>query len=84
MHARIDDDIENDECKKIFENECEQRTEELRKKIGRCFNECKERFIEGIKKDIEQFEERLKDPLIMLDRTNIDSGFDFSFNSGIN
>lgn len=86
MHARIDDDIENDECKKIFENECEQRTEELRKKIGRCFNECKERFIEGIKKDIEQFEGRIKDSLIMLDRINIDSGFDFSFNidSGIN
>ncbi len=39
-----------------------------------------------MKKDIEQFEERLKDSLIMLDRTNIDSGFDFSFNinSGIN
>lgn len=33
-----------------------------------------------------QFEERLKDFLIMLDRINIDSGFDFSFNidSGIN
>ncbi|MFP6038229.1 apolipoL family protein [Helicobacter pylori] len=39
-----------------------------------------------MKKDIEQFEERLKDFLITLDRTNIDSGFDFSFNinSGIN
>lgn len=39
-----------------------------------------------MKKDIEQFEERLKDSLIMLDRINIDSGFDFSFNidSGIN
>ncbi|MFA4812116.1 apolipoL family protein, partial [Helicobacter pylori] len=32
------------------------------------------------------FEERLKDSLIMLDRINIDSGFDFNFNinSGIN
>ncbi|WP_240461783.1 hypothetical protein [Helicobacter pylori] len=43
-----------------------------------------------MKKDIEQFEERIKDSLIMLDRINIDSGFDsgfdFSFNidSGIN
>ncbi len=38
-----------------------------------------------MKKDIEQFEERLKDSLIILDRINIDSGFDFSFNidSGI-
>lgn len=86
MHAHIDDDIENEKCKEIFENEHEQRTEKLRKKIGRHFNECKERFVEEIKKDIEQFEERLKDSLIMLDRINIDSGFDFSFNidSGIN
>ncbi len=86
MHARIDDDIENEKCEEIFENKCEQRTEKLRKKIGRHFNKCKERFIEEMKKDIEQFEERIKDSLIMLDRINIDSGFDFSFNidSGIN
>ncbi|WRD09158.1 apolipoL family protein [Helicobacter pylori] len=86
MHVRIDDDIENKECEEIFENECKQRTAELRENIRRCLNECKERFIEEMKKDIEQFEERIKDSLIMLDRTNIDSGFDFSFNidSGIN
>ncbi|MGH1608289.1 apolipoL family protein [Helicobacter pylori] len=84
MHAHIDDDIENEKCKEIFENEHEQRTEKLRKKIGRHFNKCKERFVEEIKKDIEQFEERIKDFLIMLDRTNIDSGFDFNINSGIN
>ncbi|WRF13491.1 apolipoL family protein [Helicobacter pylori] len=86
MHAHIDDDIENEKCKEIFENEREQRTEKLRKKIGQHFNECKESFIEEMKKDIEQFEERIKDSLIMLDRINIDSGFDFSFNidSGIN
>ncbi|EJB78086.1 hypothetical protein HPHPA27_0721 [Helicobacter pylori Hp A-27] len=90
MHAHIDDDIENKECEEIFENERKQRTEKLRENIERCFNECKERFYEAIKKDIEQFEERIKDSLIMLDRINIDSGFDsgfdFSFNidSGIN
>ncbi|RKV08925.1 apolipoL family protein [Helicobacter pylori] len=90
MHARIDDDIENKECEEIFENEHKQRAEKLRKNTGRHFNECKERFIEEMKKDIEQFEERIKDSLIMLDRINIDSGFDsgfdFSFNidSGIN
>lgn len=84
MHARIDDDIENKKCKEIFENECEQRTEKLRKNTGQHFNECKERFIEEMKKDIEQFEERLKDSLITLDRTNIDSGFDFNINSGFN
>ncbi len=85
MHAHIDDDIENEKCKKIFENEREQRTEKLRKNIKRRSNECKERFVEEIKKDIEQFKERLKDSLITLDRINIDSGFDFSFNidSGI-
>ncbi|MFP6166224.1 apolipoL family protein [Helicobacter pylori] len=86
MHAHIDDDIENEKCEEIFENKCEQRTEKLRKKIGRHFNKCKERFIEEMKKDIEQFEERLKDSLIILDLINIDSGFDFSFNinSGFN
>ncbi len=84
MHAHIDDDIENEECKKIFENECEQRTEKLGENIKRRSNECKERFIEEMKKDIEQFEERLKDSLIMLDRINIDSGFDFNINSGFN
>ncbi len=86
MHERIERGIGDGECKKIFENEYEQRTKKLRKKIGRRFNECKESFIEEIKKDIEQFEERIKDSLIMLDRINIDSGFDFSFNidSGIN
>ncbi len=86
MHERIERGIGNDECKEIFKNEHEQRTKKLRKKIGRCFNECKESFIEEIKKDIEQFEERIKDSLAMLERINIDSGFDFSFNidSGIN
>ncbi|MFB1288476.1 GTPase [Helicobacter pylori] len=86
MHARIDDDIENEKCKTMFKHELQKGMEKLRKNTGRRSNECKERFIEEIKKDIEQFEERLKDSLIMLDRINIDSGFDFSFNidSGIN
>ncbi len=86
MHACIERGIENEKCEEIFENEHEQRTEKLRKNIKRRSNECKERFVEEIKKDIEQFEERLKDSLIILDRINIDSGFDFSFNinSGIN
>ncbi len=85
MHAHIDDGIENDECKTMFDHELQKGTEKLRENIKRCSNECKERFYEAIKKDIEQFEERIKDSLIMLDRINIDSGFDFSFNidSGI-
>ncbi len=86
MYVHIDDDIENDECKTMFKHELQKGMEKLGEKIERRSNECKERFVEEIKKDIEQFEERLKDSLIMLDRTNIDSGFDFSFNihSGIN
>ncbi len=86
MHARIERDIENDELKTMFKHELQKGMEKLRENIKQRSNECKERFVEEIKKDIEQFEERLKDSLIMLDRINIDSGFDFSFNinSGFN
>lgn len=86
MHVHIDDDIENDELKTMFKHELQKGMEKSGENIKQRSNECKERFIEEIKKDIEQFEERLKDSLITLDRINIDSGFDFSFNidSGIN
>ncbi|GAA8645690.1 hypothetical protein KYTH83_06520 [Helicobacter pylori] len=85
MHARIDDDIEDHVFKAMFKHELQKGTEKLRENIKRRSNECEERFVEEIKKDIEQFEERIKDSLRMLDRINIDSGFDFSFNinSGI-
>ncbi|WRC31108.1 apolipoL family protein [Helicobacter pylori] len=76
MYERIEKDIGNKECKEIFENECEQRTEKLRENIERCFNECKEQFSKDIKEDIEQFEERIKNFLVMLNRINLDSGFD--------
>ncbi|RVZ36171.1 apolipoL family protein [Helicobacter pylori] len=86
MHVHIDDDIENDELKAMFKYELQKGMEKSGENIKQRSNECKERFIEEMKKDIEQFEERLKDSLITLDRTNIDSGFDFSFNinSGFN
>ncbi|GAA7338457.1 hypothetical protein MLS209_05960 [Helicobacter pylori] len=86
MYERIEKDIGNKECKEIFENECEQRTEKLRENIERCFNECKEQFSKNTKEDIEQFKERVKDSLVMLNCVNIDSGFDPNFNihSGIN
>ncbi|WP_390469219.1 GTPase [Helicobacter pylori] len=80
MHAHIDDDIGNEKCKIMFKHELQKGTEKLRENIKLHFKECKERFVEEIKKDIEQFEERIKDSLVMLDRINIDSGFDFSFN----
>ncbi|WRC90433.1 apolipoL family protein [Helicobacter pylori] len=85
MHAHIDDDIENDELKTMFDYELQKGMEKSGENIKWRSNECKESFIEEMKKDIEQFEERIKDSLITLDRTNIDSGFDFSFNidSGI-
>nr|WP_252183142.1 apolipoL family protein [Helicobacter pylori] len=84
MHAHIERDIENDELKTMFDYELQKGMEKSGENIKWRSNECKERFIEKMKKDIEQFEERLKDSLIILDRTNIDSGFDFNIDSGIN
>lgn len=86
MHACIERDIENDELKTMFKHELQKGMEKSGENIKQRSNECKERFIEEMKKDIEQFEERIKDSLIMLDHINIDSGFDFGFNidSGIN
>ncbi|GAA7449689.1 hypothetical protein MM0358_03810 [Helicobacter pylori] len=87
MHEHIDDDLEDHVFKAMFEHELQKGTEKLRENIKRRSNECKERFVEEIKKDIEQFKERIKDSLVMLDRINIDSGFDFNIeniDSGIN
>ncbi|GAB0050912.1 hypothetical protein YGH007_12020 [Helicobacter pylori] len=87
MHEHIDDDLEDHVFKAMFEHELQKGTEKSGENIKRRSNECKERFVEEIKKDIEQFTERLKDSLIMLDRINIDSGFDFNIDnidSGIN
>ncbi len=86
MHAHIDDDIKNDECKIMFTHELQKGTEKLVENIKKRFEKDEQQFREDLQEDIEQFEERIKDSLIMLDRTNIDSGFDFSFNidSGIN
>lgn len=85
MYVRIEKDIENKECKEIFENEHEQRTAKLCENIERCLNECKEQFSKDIKEDIGQFEERIKNFLVMLNHINLDSGFDLIFNihSGI-
>ncbi len=84
MHACIERDIENDELKTMFKHELQKGMEKSGENIKQRSNECKERFTEEMKKDIEQFEERLKDSLITLDRINIDSGFDFNINSGFN
>ncbi len=46
---------------------------------------CEEQFSKDIKEDIEQFEEKIKNSLVMLNHINLDSGFDPNFNilSGI-
>ncbi|GAA8446266.1 hypothetical protein HpNP61_08730 [Helicobacter pylori] len=53
MHAHIEKGIENKECEEIFKDEQEQRTKELCENIKKRSNECEERFIEEMKKDIE-------------------------------
>lgn len=86
MYERIEKDIGNKECKEIFENERRQGIKELGRTIEGLVKKCEEQFSKDIKEDIEQFEERIKNFLVMLNRINLDSGFDFSFNidSGIN
>ncbi|NHB13704.1 hypothetical protein D2C76_01500 [Helicobacter pylori] len=81
MHARIDDDIENDELKTIFKHELQKGMEKSGENIKRRSNECKERFVEEIKKDIEQFEERVKDSLAITERIGINN---FSLNPNFN
>ncbi len=85
MYVRIEKDIGNKECKEIFENECEQGMKELDRTIEGLVKKCEKQFSKDTKEDIEQFEERIKNSLVMLNHINIDSGFDSNFNihSGI-
>ncbi len=85
MYAHINKNIEDEECKEIFKNELIQGIETLHEDIKWRFRECEKRFDGEIKEAIKQLEYRIKDSLAMLERINIDSGFDFSFNidSGI-
>ncbi|WP_041202368.1 Rab family GTPase [Helicobacter pylori] len=86
MYEHIDDDIEDDKCKVMFKHELQKGMEKLGKNIKKRFKQDEEQFSKDIKEDIEQFEERIKDSLVMLNRINLDSGFDPNFNipSGIN
>lgn len=81
MHAHIDDDIENDELKTMFKHELQKGMEKSGENIKQRSNECKESFIEEIKKDIEQFEERVKDSLAITERIGINN---FSLNPNFN
>ncbi|EMH24969.1 hypothetical protein [Helicobacter pylori] len=88
MHERIERDIGNNECERIFDNERKQRETKLVEDIERRFKECEEQFCGSVGKNIEQLEERVQDSLAMLERISMDSGnFDsnstFNFASGI-
>ncbi len=86
MHERIERGIGNGECKEFFKNELKQRETKLIEDIERRFKECEERFRGSVGKNIEQFEERVKDSLAMLERIGIDSGnfnADFNMDNGI-
>ncbi|KMZ49216.1 GTPase [Helicobacter pylori] len=81
MYKRIEEGIEDEKCKEILKNECEQRVKEWDENIKRRFKECGERFDEEIKEYIERFKERIKDSLRMLERISIDRGFNLNFDT---
>ncbi|GAA7502494.1 hypothetical protein VN0020_07230 [Helicobacter pylori] len=85
MYVHIDRDIENKECEKIYENKRKQGMKELDRTIEGRVKKCEKQFRKDIQKTIEEFEERIKDSLVMLNRINLDSGFDININidSGI-
>ncbi|GAA6850573.1 hypothetical protein CHC119_08780 [Helicobacter pylori] len=85
MYTHIDRGIENKECEEIYENKRKQGIRELSRTIEGLVKKCEEQFRKDIKEDIEQFKERIKDSLVMLNHINIDSGFNPNFNihSGI-
>lgn len=85
IYAHIDDDIEDDECKVMFEHELQKGMEKLSENIKKRFEKDEQQFREDLQEDIEQFEDRIKNSLENLNRINIDSGFDPNFNidSGI-
>ncbi len=81
MYEHIERDIEDNECKRRFEVELQQGMKELNEDIKKRFEQDGEQFREDIKETIKQFEERIKNSLAMLERINIDSGFDPNFNT---
>ncbi len=87
MHAHIDDDIGNEKCKIMFKHELQKGVEKLCENIKKRFEKDGQQFLKGIKETIEQFGERIKDSLAMLEYISIYSGdtdFNFNIDSGIN
>lgn len=86
MHERIERDIGNNECERIFNNELKQRGTKLIESIEQCFKECEERFRGSAGKNIEQLEERVKDSLAIIKRINnlsLNPNSNFNIDSGI-
>lgn len=86
MHERIERDIGNNECERIFKNELKQRETEWIENIKQRFKECEEQFRGSVGKNIEQLEERVKDSLAMLERigiNNLSPNSNFNMDSGI-
>lgn len=81
MYAHINKNIEDEECKEIFENELIQGIETLHEYIIWRFRECEKRFDGEIKEAIKQLEYRIKDSLAMLERISIDRGFNLNFDT---
>ncbi|UOS52941.1 GTPase [Helicobacter pylori] len=81
MYEHIDRDIEDDECERKFEVELQKGMEKLGEDIKKRFEKDGEQFLKDIKEYIKQFEGRIEDSLVMLNRTHTDSGFDPNFNT---
>ncbi len=60
MHAHINKNIEDEECKEIFKNELIQGIEILCGNIKWRFKECEKRFDGEIKEAIKQLNTELK------------------------
>ncbi len=89
MHAHIDDDIEDEECKVMFKHELQKGMEKLVENIKKRFEKDEQQFREDIKETIKQIEERIKDSLAMLEYISIyiysgNTDFNFNIDSGIN
>ncbi len=81
MEERIEEGVEDEECKEIFENELKQRETKLIEDIERRFKECEEQFRGSIGKNIEKFKDRTQDSLGMLERISINRGFNLNFDT---
>ncbi|UOR92447.1 GTPase [Helicobacter pylori] len=81
MYAHIDRGIENKECEEIYENKRKQGIRKLSRTIEGRIKECEKQFSKDIKKEIGQFEERIKDSLVMLNHINLDSDFDINIDT---